>query len=219
MMADRTDIGAILARNHWVFDLDGTLTLPVHDFAAIRAALGVPDGTDILDFLANLPPEEAQPLREKLQTIEEELAAQTAAAPGVVPLVERLHRRGARLGILTRNTRENALRTLEAIGVRRFFPPACIFGRDEALPKPHPDGVRQLAALWGTAPHELVMVGDYLYDLQSGRAAGAATVHVDRSGTFRWPELADLRVGTLAELAVRLAGEPHSPLYGFPQGG
>jgi HAD superfamily hydrolase (TIGR01509 family) len=200
MMTERTDIGAILARNHWVFDMDGTLTLPVHDFAAIRAALGVPDGADILGFLAGLPADRAQLLHDRLQEIEEELATKTAAAPGVVTLVERLHRRGARLGILTRNTRENALRTLEAIGVRRFFRPAWIIGRADASPKPDPDGVRKLAALWGADTCEMVMVGDYLYDLQTGRAAGAATIHVDRAGTFRWPELTDLGVGTFDEL-------------------
>ena len=27
---------------HWVFDMDGTLTVAVHDFAAIRVALGDP---------------------------------------------------------------------------------------------------------------------------------------------------------------------------------
>ena len=27
---------------HWVFDMDGTLTVAVHDFAAIRVALDIP---------------------------------------------------------------------------------------------------------------------------------------------------------------------------------
>jgi HAD superfamily hydrolase (TIGR01509 family) len=199
-----TDIGVILARTHWVFDLDGTLTVPVHDFAAIRAALGVPDGADILGFLASLQAERARPLHDKLQEIEAGLARRTAAAAGAVPLIERLHRRGARLGVLTRNTRENALRTLATIGVGRFFPPASVLGREEALPKPDPDGIRKLAALWGAESQELVIVGDYLYDLQTGRAAGAATVHVDRARAFRWPELSDLQVGSLEELVLRL---------------
>ena len=37
---------------HWVFDLDGTLTLAVHDFAAIRRHLGIPAQADILHHLA-----------------------------------------------------------------------------------------------------------------------------------------------------------------------
>ena len=46
---------AILTRKHWVFDLDGTLTLPVHDFSIIRQVLGVPQGNDILGYLAPFP--------------------------------------------------------------------------------------------------------------------------------------------------------------------
>ena len=44
---------------HWVFDMDGTLTLAVHDFAAIRQALGIPPEDDILTHLNGLPTDEA----------------------------------------------------------------------------------------------------------------------------------------------------------------
>jgi len=133
--------------------------------------------------------------------IEYELAARTAAAPGAGQLLDRLLRRGSRIGILTRNTREIALHTLGQIGLKGYFTSDDILGRDEAAPKPHPEGIEKLLAAWGSAPDESVMVGDYLFDLQVGRAAGTATIHVDRSRAFRWPELADLSVATLDELA------------------
>ena len=195
----------IKGKRHWIFDLDGTLTVAVHDFAAIREALGVPPGVDILGHLQSLPAAEALPLHERLNAIEDELAGRTRAAAGALSLVELLHGGGARLGVLTRNSRENALRTLELIDLRRFFPPAWVLGRDEALPKPDPDGICKLAACWGVDPGETVMVGDYLFDLASGRAAGAATIHVDQRSAFRWPELADLAIGSLEELAGLLA--------------
>ena len=44
---------------HWVFDMDGTLTVAVHDFAAIRVALAISPEDDILTHLAALPAEEA----------------------------------------------------------------------------------------------------------------------------------------------------------------
>lgn len=191
---------ACAAYQHWVFDLDGTLTVAVHDFAAIRCALEIPDGADILGHLASLPSQRARQLHDRLQQIELELAAATRAATGALPLLERLHENGARLGILTRNTRANAIRTLELIGLDRFFDPEHILGRDEAPPKPDPDGILHLAALWGTRPAATVMVGDYQYDLQAGRAAGALTVHVDITRSFRWPELADVSIASLAEL-------------------
>ena len=210
-MATAKETSPILARRFWVFDLDGTLTLPVHDFALIRTFLGVPAGADILGHLASLPAGEAQPLHERLDGIERGLVAETAPAPGALALVGLLSRTGCRLGILTRNSREIASLTLERIGLDPFFDRQAILGRDEALPKPDPDGIRRLASLWGAEPEELVMVGDYLYDLQAGQAAGAATIHVHGSLARRWPEWTDLCVGSLGELAERVGlGSPPS---------
>lgn len=202
---DDCRIEPILARGYWVFDLDGTLTVPVHDFAAIRAVLGIPDSSDILEHLSSVPAEEARLLHRKLDEIEDELARRAELAEGAGRLVEMLHRRGVRMGILTRNTKAVALRVLESIGLGHHFPPAFVLGRHDALPKPDPDGIRKLSDRWGITGSEIVMVGDYLFDLQSGRAAGAATVHVDRTRGFHWPEFTDVAVRTLEELAERLS--------------
>ncbi len=190
----------ILSRQYWVFDLDGTLTLPVHDFSVIRRALGVPKGTDILGYLASLSQEEAQPLHDKLVELETGLLDRIEPAPGMLQLITALRRRETRLGILTRNTRDVARQTLECLGIGEFFSEECILGRGCVPPKPDPEGLFRLSELWGTVPEALVMVGDYLFDLQTGRNAGAATVHVDRTGSFAWPELADICVETLTEL-------------------
>lgn len=196
----------ILARCCWIFDLDGTLTVPVHDFAAIRSALGMTEAdSDILRFLDSLPPDEAAVRHSRLIEIEYGLADRAVAAPGAERLLERLFRRGARIGILTRNTRDIALHTLTRIGLTGYFAADAILGRDEAEPKPHPEGIGKLLAAWGNGPDETVMVGDYLFDLQVGRAAGTATIHVDSSSSFRWPELADLSVATLEELVEVMA--------------
>jgi HAD superfamily hydrolase (TIGR01509 family) len=192
----------IFARPCWIFDLDGTLTVPVHDFPAIRTALGMLESdADILQFLAALPPDEAATRHARLIEIEFELADKTAASPGAGQLLKILLQRDARVGILTRNTREIALHTLGKIGLDGYFTADTILGRHEAAPKPHPEGIEKLLEVWGSTPDETVMVGDYLFDLQVGRAAGTATIHVDSSGAFRWPELADLTVTTLGELA------------------
>lgn len=181
--------------------MDGTLTVPVHDFAAIRSALGMTDAdSDVIRFLDSLPADESVARYARLIEIEYELAARTVASPGAERLLEQLLQRGSRVGILTRNTREIALHTLEMIGLSQYFALEEILGRNEAEPKPHPAGINKLLDAWGSGPHEAVMVGDYLFDLQVGRAAGTATIHVDQSGLFSWPELADMSVETLAEL-------------------
>jgi HAD superfamily hydrolase (TIGR01549 family) len=194
----------ILRRGHWIFDLDGTLTVAIHDFAQIREVLGVPTGGDILGHLDALPAREALVLREKLGEIEEELAGRTEAAHGALGLLGLLFGRGVQIGVLTRNTRANALRTLGRIGLSGYISERYVLGRDEALAKPDPDGIFKLAENWGVSPSALVMVGDYGFDLQTGRAAGAATIHVDPTRAFRWPELTDIAVGSLAELALAL---------------
>jgi phosphoglycolate phosphatase-like HAD superfamily hydrolase len=190
----------ILSRRHWVFDLDGTLTVAIHDFASIRATLGVPQGSDILEHLDALPEEQALAMKGRLLAIEEELAGRTEAAHGAPVLLGKLFGRGVRMGVLTRNTRANALTTLCRIGLSGYFAEGDVLGRDEARAKPDPDGIFQLARSWGSPPDALVMVGDYSFDLQTGRAAGAATIHVDPSRAFRWPEFTDIAVGSLAEL-------------------
>jgi len=76
-----------------------------------------------------------------------------------------------------------------------------VLGREEALAKPDPDGLYKLAQRWGIEPARLVMVGDYSFDLQAGKAAGAAPIHVDPSGSFPGPELADIAVDSLHVLA------------------
>ncbi|MEX5590117.1 MULTISPECIES: HAD family hydrolase [Pseudomonas] len=175
---------------NWVFDMDGTLTVAVHDFAAIRQALGIPPEDDILTHLAALPAAEAAAKHAWLLEHERDLAMASTAASGAVELVRELAGRGCRLGILTRNARELAHVTLEAIGLADCFAVEHILGRDEAQPKPSPDGLLKIAQAWEVAPSELVMVGDYRFDLDCGRAAGARTVLVNIPDN-PWPELAD----------------------------
>lgn len=175
---------------HWVFDMDGTLTVAVHDFAAIREALDIPAEDDILNHLAALPAEEAAAKHAWLLEHERDLAIASRPATGAVELVRELVARDCQLGILTRNARELAHVTLEAIGLADCFPVQSILGRDEAPPKPHPGGLLKLAEAWDVSPNEMVMVGDYRFDLDCGRAAGTRTILVNLPDN-PWPALTD----------------------------
>lgn len=175
---------------HWVFDMDGTLTLAVHDFEAIKRALDIPLEHDILHHLAALPEDVAAAKYLWLLEHERELALSAEPAPGAIELVRALKERDCRLGILTRNAHELALVTLQAIGLGDCFASGDILGRDEAPPKPHPGGLLHLAERWQVTPNELVMVGDYRFDLECARAAGACSVLVNLMQN-PWPELTD----------------------------
>ncbi|MCG4454499.1 MULTISPECIES: HAD family hydrolase [unclassified Pseudomonas] len=178
------------AARHWVFDMDGTLTLAVHDFEAIKRSLDIPLEHDILHHLAALPEDVAAAKYAWLLEHERELALSAEPAPGAIELVRALKDRDCRLGILTRNAHELALVTLQAIGLGDCFASGDILGRDEAPPKPHPGGLLHLAERWQVTPDELVMVGDYRFDLECARAAGACSVLVNLTQN-PWPELAD----------------------------
>lgn len=187
-------------RRHWIFDLDGTLTLAVHDFEDIRRTLGLPAGRPILEAVAERPPEEARSLTARLDALEAGLVTATSPAPGAHELLVHLQAQGCRLGILTRNTLDNARATLAHCGLDGFFAGDAILGREEAPPKPSPVGILRLLSGWSAAPASGVMVGDFRFDLEAGRAAGVATVSVDPSGAHPHGALADHRVDHLAQL-------------------
>lgn len=174
---------------HWVFDMDGTLTEPAHDFALIRRELGVPVGADILQHLAALPAQQAAQHHAWLMQHEHALALASTPAPGAVALVRALHDAGCRLGILTRNAHELAQVTLAAIGLDRCFAEDDILGRDEVTPKPSPAGLQHFVERWNVAPAAMRMVGDHYYDLASAKAAGVPSVLVNVADD-PWPGLA-----------------------------
>jgi haloacid dehalogenase superfamily, subfamily IA, variant 3 with third motif having DD or ED/haloacid dehalogenase superfamily, subfamily IA, variant 1 with third motif having Dx(3-4)D or Dx(3-4)E len=194
----------LLKRKYWIFDLDGTLTIAVHDFNAIREELGIPEGQPIIKTLESLPLKESHNKKKKLQEIEEKLALNASPAPGVKKLLETLNSQNYFFGILTLNTRENAWTTLKVLGLSEYFSKESVIGRWCAEPKPSPNGIKKLLNHWNVNANEALIVGDYIYDLQVGRAAEIATVHVDPSGGFEWPELADISVCSLNELTEML---------------
>lgn len=195
----------LAAIRHWVFDMDGTLTVAAHDFPAIKRALDIPLEADILGYLAALPDAQRQAKHKWLLAHERELALAAQPAPGAVELVTQLAARGCTLGILTRNAKELAHITLQALGLDACFIAAHVLGRDEAPPKPDPGGLLHLAEVWQVTPTEMLMVGDYRFDLDCGRAAGTRTVLVNLPEN-PWPELADWHVadcGVLLDLLRR----------------
>lgn len=183
---------------HWIFDLDNTLANSAIDFNAMRQQLGLPLGKGMLEEIDARPAPEAAVLRRRLAALEREYALRAQPLPGVHALLTSLVERSFRLGILTRNSHANALQTLAVCDLAQFFDSAHVLGRDEAAPKPDPDGIRKLLAAWGAGPETTVMVGDFRYDLEAGRRAEVATIYYDAAGQDLWP--ADFRVQSHAEL-------------------
>jgi len=187
-------------RTHWIFDLDGTLTVAAHDFELIRSKLGVPPRTPILEYMRALPEVEASAMNDQLHEIEMEIALRSRPQPGVQELLGALSSAGKRLGIVTRNSEHIAKETLRVCEIDGFFGPKDILGRDSIVPKPSPDGIHTLLDRWDATPEDAVMVGDYLFDIQSGRQAGTATVYLDSAGHGEFSAEADATVSSLSDL-------------------
>jgi len=187
-------------RGHWIFDLDGTLTVSAHDFDHIRRELGLGSETPILEALHAMPESEAAPLWESLNELEFYYAGKASVMQGASELLQKLHDGGRQLAILTRNTMPVVEQTLQACEIDHFFPLDHILDRDSCIPKPSPDGIKRLLEFWQADAEDTVMVGDYLYDLEAGKGAGVATVHLDTRGNVDWSEFTDIRVERLGEI-------------------
>ena len=105
------------------------------------------------------------------------------------------------MGIISRNSRESIDRSFARLP---GIDPACfgvIVTRDLPLsPKPLPDGVLYAAETFGVDVSELLVVGDYAYDIQAGKRAGAPTMYLynDSSEPFHGED-ADFVVHSLEE--------------------
>jgi len=196
----------LINRDCWIFDLDGTLTVPIHNFEDIRKTIGIPSQTPILEYLSTLPKDRAVELEQELRLIELDLAHQAKAETDAISFLNQLFQLSYNLGVVTRNTSEIAAITLKETGLEKYFEKRCIFGRDNADPKPSPSGIHKLLTIWNTTPEHAVMVGDYLFDLQAGLAAGTKTIYLDRKGLSAWNDFADITVTNFNELTSEYLG-------------
>ena len=160
-----------------LFDFDGTLTMPgALDFPAIKRGLGCPPDLPILEYLETLTPDRKAALLEILEAEEDKAAEQSVPNTGAERCVDLLKRRGMLLGIITRNSLQSVRKALKKF--KSFKPGAftTIITRADSLPKPHPDGVQQAAKRMGISLQELLVIGDFRFDVMAGHDAGARTV-------------------------------------------
>lgn len=189
------------ARFCWIFDLDGTLVHSEHDYAGLKARLGLPHDYAVLEGVATRPPDEQARLLLEVHAWEVAHLAGVRPIDGAADLLDRLRCRGRSVAILTRNTRETALRALDGAGLRGLVDARFVVGRHEAACKPAPDGVHALLRRWSALPRDACLVGDFRFDLMAARAAGVEAIWFDPGRTGTWAELADRTVHHLSELA------------------
>jgi HAD superfamily hydrolase (TIGR01509 family) len=169
-----------LAARAVIFDLDGTLTVEELDFDAIRREIGV-EGP-ILEALERLEPAARTRAVAVLEHHELRAALRARLRPHAAETLAELRRRGVATAVLTRNSRASLETVLAATGLAVDATRT----REDGAVKPSPQPVLDLCARLGVEPASTLVVGDYLFDLEAARRAGAIAVLLrnDRNGAF-----------------------------------
>jgi HAD superfamily hydrolase (TIGR01549 family) len=187
-----------------IFDLDGTLADSQLDFDAMRREMELPPELPILEALDRLEPFHAAHCRAILDRHEWAGAERATLLPGVADLFAVLQARGLRQAVATRNSRRITEATLAKLGLSIEL----ALTRDDGPVKPDPWAVLHVCQQWGLPPEEIVVIGDYRFDIECGRAAGCRTVlltHPADPRTYPNTERADLLLASLVEYLRLLA--------------
>jgi len=181
-----------------IFDLDGTLTQPMLDFDLIRSEMQLGSRSiGILEAMEQMNADERQRAQAVLDRHEQLAAIHSTLNDGVHDLFAYLRQAKIAIGLLTRNTRQNAMHVAQQHDL--VFD--AIVDRSDGPVKPDGFGVLKLCEVFGVTPDETLVVGDFLHDLVSARHAGAPAVLMrthPRASEF--DHHADFTIDRLAEL-------------------
>jgi hydrogenase maturation factor len=93
---------------------------------------------------------------------------------------------------------DRALKNFQQAGAADFD---LLISRDDPVaPKPEPDGILHAADCLEVAPEEVLVVGDFVFDVEAGRRAGALTAFITNGEGGGAPPGADFTIHTLADL-------------------
>jgi len=156
-----------------IFDLDGTITQQYFDFDLIRQEMGLDKNSgSILEIIEKANPQRRRHIEKILHFHEQKAVEQSTLSDGAKETLQNLKKRGINIGILTRNRRSNALAVARKHGLKFDY----VIGRDDGPTKPDAFGVLKMCRKFGVKPGHTMLVGDYLYDLQCAKDAGAVAV-------------------------------------------
>ena len=187
-----------------LFDFDGTLTQPgALNFVKMREAIGCPQEKAVLEYIDAIENEnEKERIVSLLEDFEMKGAEKSLPSSGVNELIRYIKGERLGIGILTRNGLTPVLRALENFsGISRDDFDTIITRNNPVKPKPSPEGVFLAADRMDVHPSEMIMAGDYLFDIQAGSRAGCTTIYLKHPGGIqRLTPDADFTVSYLNEI-------------------
>jgi len=180
-----------------VFDLDNTLVSSKINFQGLREQLNCPMHQDILthadSFLEAADRERAHKL-----ILDHELsdAQNSVSLSGCHSLLHYLKDNHFHTGIVTRNCAEASKCKLDHCNITVEE----VISREQYAPKPSPEALTALADLWQLQPHQVLYVGDYLYDLEAANNANMPSCLITHGEVKPFESLASLSVNQLDDL-------------------
>ncbi len=162
-----------------LFDMDGTITRPHIDFKTLRAEIGVPEGTPIMDHVERLAPEKRNRANAAIERVELEAAEASILNPGAEQLLEGLGQIPLKLGLITNSNRKAMHFIVEKFALRFDL----LLSREDAALKPAPDLLFLALEKLGLSPQATVFVGDGHYDRSASAAAGIRYIHLEHGHT------------------------------------
>ena len=156
-----------------IFDLDRTITQPFFNFDDIREEIGLArDSGPLLESMEKMTAQQRKNAEKILHYHEQKAVTESKLNPNAKRTLSALRAAGIRIGILTRNKRDNA----HAIARKHQLQFDTVIGREDGPVKPDAFGVLHICEKFGVKPGQTMLVGDYLFDLLSAKAAGAVAV-------------------------------------------
>ncbi len=185
-----------------LFDFDGTLTFPgALNFPSIKKAIGCPLKDPVLEFIHGIhDPDKKHKAMVTLDQFEIEAAKSSVPNEGAEEIILHLKSKGIFIGIISRNSYSSILKALENFKhiSRETFD--VIISRDDPIdPKPSGDGIFLAANKLGVTPDEIMIVGDFVFDIEAGRRSGAITVFLGTKNVSE-PIQSDFTIRRLEEL-------------------
>jgi len=164
-----------------LFDFDGTLTKPDHlDLSVIKSPIGCPSDMPYLEFIKDFSPEKKEKAMTALTQFELNAALKSEPNPEAEAIIKYVRSKGLLVGILTNNTRKSIEISLQNFKYTKISDFDLIISRDDpANPKPSGDGILLAAQKLNIDVNQILMVGDYILDIQASRKAGAVSVFLD----------------------------------------
>ncbi|ABO50959.1 HAD-superfamily hydrolase, subfamily IA, variant 3 [Desulforamulus reducens MI-1] len=175
-----------------LFDLDGTLldSLPLikRTYKRVFQEMNIPwangevmkcIGLPLVDIGKKFAGEERHAeffsLYQQHYAIEHD--AMTKAYPGTMEMLEDLHQRSLRLGVVTSKSRRVALRSTGFLGIDRYMD-VLIGVEDVDRHKPQPDPIFKALEQMQVPAEGAAYIGDSPFDIMSAKAAGVTSIGV-----------------------------------------